>query len=207
MPGRGRSSFTKRQKEHTRQQKQRDKAERRIQRKDEPLGTPSDSSELDLGRIAKARRRASCPVSNGRGRRRYFQHSPRTRSGERPNRRHPAPSRFIWSETKSGARLRDAPFDLLPTSFSLLPVSRRILRRATWSESGWPACFGRHARSAPHWPNPPACVRSSALSARSMCRSSMTSAPATKLEARPSDPARPVRPTRWMKSSAILGRS
>jgi hypothetical protein len=49
MPGRGRSSFTKRQKEHTRQQKQRDKAERRIQRKtDEPLGTAGDSNELDL---------------------------------------------------------------------------------------------------------------------------------------------------------------
>jgi hypothetical protein len=34
MP-RGRSTFTKRQKEHTRQQKQRDKAERRSQRKQE----------------------------------------------------------------------------------------------------------------------------------------------------------------------------
>ena len=32
-------------------------------------------------------------------------------------------------------------------------------------------------------------------------------APATRLEARPSDPARPVRPTRWIKSSAICGRS
>jgi hypothetical protein len=49
MPGRGRSSFTKRQKEHTRQQKQKDKAERRIQRKgDEPLGATGDSDELDL---------------------------------------------------------------------------------------------------------------------------------------------------------------
>lgn len=49
MPGRGRSSFTKRQKEHTRQQKQRDKAERRIQRKsDEPTGVSGDSNELDL---------------------------------------------------------------------------------------------------------------------------------------------------------------
>ena len=49
MPGRGRSSFTKRQKEHTRQQKQRDKAERRIQRKsDEPLVSTGDSNELDL---------------------------------------------------------------------------------------------------------------------------------------------------------------
>ncbi|MGA2388647.1 MAG: hypothetical protein ABSF97_06795 [Candidatus Sulfotelmatobacter sp.] len=49
MPGRGRSSFTKRQKEHTRQQKQRDKAERRVQRKTEdPLGASTGSSELDL---------------------------------------------------------------------------------------------------------------------------------------------------------------
>jgi len=53
MPGRGRSSFTKRQKEHTRQQKQRDKAERRIQRKDEPLGTTSDSNELDLDELQR----------------------------------------------------------------------------------------------------------------------------------------------------------
>jgi hypothetical protein len=53
MPGRGRSSFTKRQKEHTRQQKQRDKAERRIQRKDEPSGTPGVSSELDLDELQR----------------------------------------------------------------------------------------------------------------------------------------------------------
>jgi hypothetical protein len=54
MPGRGRSSFTKRQKEHTRQQKQRDKAERRSQRKTEDtLGTPGDSSELDLDELQK----------------------------------------------------------------------------------------------------------------------------------------------------------
>jgi len=54
MPGRGRSSFTKRQKEHTRQQKQRDKAERRIQRKtEEPLGTAGDSSELDLSELQR----------------------------------------------------------------------------------------------------------------------------------------------------------
>jgi len=54
MPGRGRSSFTKRQKEHTRQQKQRDKAERRIQRKtDEPVGTTGDSSELDLSELQR----------------------------------------------------------------------------------------------------------------------------------------------------------
>jgi hypothetical protein len=54
MPGRGRSSFTKRQKEHTRQQKQRDKAERRIQRKsDDPSGAPGDSSELDLDELRR----------------------------------------------------------------------------------------------------------------------------------------------------------
>jgi hypothetical protein len=53
MPGRGRSSFTKRQKEHTRQQKQRDKAERRIQRKTEEPGTASDSSELDLDELQR----------------------------------------------------------------------------------------------------------------------------------------------------------
>lgn len=52
MPGRGRSSFTKRQKEHTRQQKQRDKAERRIQRKEEP-GSPATSSELDLDELQR----------------------------------------------------------------------------------------------------------------------------------------------------------
>jgi hypothetical protein len=53
MPGRGRSSFTKRQKEHTRQQKQRDKAERRIQRKDEPGVTTNDSAELDLDELQR----------------------------------------------------------------------------------------------------------------------------------------------------------
>lgn len=53
MPGRGRSSFTKRQKEHTRQQKQRDKAERRIQRKDEPAGASNDSSELDMDELQR----------------------------------------------------------------------------------------------------------------------------------------------------------
>ena len=42
MP-RGRSTFTKRQKEHTRQQRQRDKAERRSQRKqDETIPTSVD---------------------------------------------------------------------------------------------------------------------------------------------------------------------
>jgi hypothetical protein len=54
MPGRGRSSFTKRQKEHTRQQKQRDKAERRSQRKtEEPLGTPGASSDLDMTELQR----------------------------------------------------------------------------------------------------------------------------------------------------------
>jgi len=53
MPGRGRSSFTKRQKEHTRQQKQRDKAERRIQRKEDTSGISSDSSELDLEELRR----------------------------------------------------------------------------------------------------------------------------------------------------------
>jgi hypothetical protein len=53
MPGRGRSSFTKRQKEHTRQQKQRDKAERRIQRKDELSSASSASNELDLDELQR----------------------------------------------------------------------------------------------------------------------------------------------------------
>lgn len=47
MP-RGRSTFTKRQKEHTRQQRQRDKAERRNQRKQEDTvaGTIDEMAEL-----------------------------------------------------------------------------------------------------------------------------------------------------------------
>ncbi|HEV2400880.1 MAG TPA: hypothetical protein VGS27_28360 [Candidatus Sulfotelmatobacter sp.] len=47
MP-RGRSTFTKRQKEHTRQQRQRDKAERRNQRKQEESvpGTIDEMAEL-----------------------------------------------------------------------------------------------------------------------------------------------------------------
>jgi hypothetical protein len=45
MP-RGRSTFTKRQKEQTRQQKQRDKAERRVQRKqDKPAGVVVDEMQ------------------------------------------------------------------------------------------------------------------------------------------------------------------
>jgi len=44
----GRSTFTKRQKEHTRQQRQRDKAERRNQRKQEGTvaGTIDEMAEL-----------------------------------------------------------------------------------------------------------------------------------------------------------------
>ena len=47
MP-RGRSTFTKRQKEHTRQQRQRDKAERRNQRKQEnaAVGSVDEMAEL-----------------------------------------------------------------------------------------------------------------------------------------------------------------
>lgn len=47
MP-RGRSTFTKRQKEHTRQQKQRDKAERRTQRKQDKTvgGSVDEMAEL-----------------------------------------------------------------------------------------------------------------------------------------------------------------
>ena len=47
MP-RGRSTFTKRQKEHTRQQRQRDKAERRNQRKQEKAvaGSVDEVAEL-----------------------------------------------------------------------------------------------------------------------------------------------------------------
>ena len=55
MP-RGRSTFTKRQKEHARQQRQRDKAERRNQRKQEkPLEGDSDEmSELREHAAAQA---------------------------------------------------------------------------------------------------------------------------------------------------------
>lgn len=47
MP-RGRSTFTKRQKEHTRQQRQRDKAERRNQRKEEKVvaGNVDEMAEM-----------------------------------------------------------------------------------------------------------------------------------------------------------------
>jgi hypothetical protein len=55
MP-RGRSTFTKRQKENARQQKQRDKAERRNQRKQEKPtdGTPDDMAELREHAAAQA---------------------------------------------------------------------------------------------------------------------------------------------------------
>jgi len=55
MP-RGRSTFTKRQKEHTRQQRQKDKAERRSQRKQEkPLdGSVDEMAELREHAAAQA---------------------------------------------------------------------------------------------------------------------------------------------------------
>ena len=55
MP-RGRSTFTKRQKEHTRQQRQRDKAERRNQRKQEKLteGSVDEMAELNEHAAAQA---------------------------------------------------------------------------------------------------------------------------------------------------------
>jgi hypothetical protein len=55
MP-RGRSTFTKRQKEHTRQQRQRDKAERRNQRKQEkPVeGSVDEMAELREHAAAQA---------------------------------------------------------------------------------------------------------------------------------------------------------
>jgi hypothetical protein len=55
MP-RGRSTFTKRQKEHTRQQRQRDKAERRNQRKQDKLvpGSVDEMAELRQHATAQA---------------------------------------------------------------------------------------------------------------------------------------------------------
>jgi hypothetical protein len=47
MP-KGRSTFTKRQKEHTRQQRQKEKAERRNQRKQE---TPAEGSVDDMAKL------------------------------------------------------------------------------------------------------------------------------------------------------------
>lgn len=55
MP-RGRSTFTKRQKEHTRQQKQRDKAERRNQRKQEKSVAASVDEIAELREHAAAQR-------------------------------------------------------------------------------------------------------------------------------------------------------
>jgi len=53
MPGRGRASFTKRQKERSRQDKQREKLERRAQRKlEKPAGGPDDTSDLDFSAAA-----------------------------------------------------------------------------------------------------------------------------------------------------------
>jgi hypothetical protein len=53
MP-RGRSTFTKRQKEHTRQQRQKDKAERRIERKQEKPVEGSVDEMAELRRHAAA---------------------------------------------------------------------------------------------------------------------------------------------------------
>jgi hypothetical protein len=54
MP-RGRSTFTKRQKEQTRQQKQRDKAERRVQRKEnKPEGGVVVDEMQELRELAEA---------------------------------------------------------------------------------------------------------------------------------------------------------
>jgi hypothetical protein len=53
MP-RGRSTFTKRQKEQARQQKQRDKAERRNQRKQEKAGVSPDDEMRELREHAEA---------------------------------------------------------------------------------------------------------------------------------------------------------
>jgi len=46
MPGRGRSSFTKRQKEHSRQEKRREKEERKSQRKlEKQAGTTGNTDD------------------------------------------------------------------------------------------------------------------------------------------------------------------
>ncbi len=52
MP-RGRSTFHKRQKEQARQQKQRDKAERRVQRKSEDPQTAAVDEMAELRRLAE----------------------------------------------------------------------------------------------------------------------------------------------------------
>ena len=56
MPGRGRSSFNKRQKERSRQDNQREKLERKAQRKLEKQTTPSedgDDSSPDFSAVAE----------------------------------------------------------------------------------------------------------------------------------------------------------
>ena len=56
MPGRGRSSFNKRQKERSRQGNQREKLERKAQRKLEKQTTPSedgDESSPDFSAVAE----------------------------------------------------------------------------------------------------------------------------------------------------------
>ena len=152
MPGRGRSSFTKRQKEHTRQQKQRDKAERRIQRKtDEPLGTSGDSSDMDLSELQKHAAEQAALFQMGADDSNISSLPARTQSGK--NR---TITPFLGILIKKGRVLKTRPFSLLAECATLL---RQTPRQATWSKSGWPACFGRHAASALHWPNPPACVR------------------------------------------------
>jgi len=56
MP-RGRSTFTKRQKEHTRQQRQKDKAERRNQRKQEK------PAEVNVDEMAELREHAAAQAA------------------------------------------------------------------------------------------------------------------------------------------------
>jgi len=59
MP-RGRSTFTKRQKEQTRQQKQRDKLERRNQRKQDK---PADGSIVETDEMAELREHAAAQAA------------------------------------------------------------------------------------------------------------------------------------------------
>ena len=63
MP-RGRSTFTKRQKEHTRQQRQKDKAERRNQRKQEKTVEGSVDEMVELRQHAAER---AAPFNLGAG--------------------------------------------------------------------------------------------------------------------------------------------
>ena len=64
MSGRGRSSFTKRQKERSRQEKQKVKAERKVQRKLEKPATGSDSFELSEEDFAAAAAQMALPNSH-----------------------------------------------------------------------------------------------------------------------------------------------